>query len=69
MRGWMAIGAGLAIGIACAAAEPQSAEAERAAVTRAAAKLAAEQKTPEAKVLALHRFVRDDIRQVATQWG
>ena len=69
MRRWLAAAACLAIAVACAAAEPQSAEAERAEIAKTAAKLTAESKTPEAGVLVLHRFVRDEIRQVATQWG
>lgn len=69
MRGWMAAWAGLAIGMAGATAQEQPADAERADIAKTAAKLTAELKTPEARVLALHRFVRDDIRQVATQWG
>ena len=39
------------------------------AIAKAAAELTAAQNTPEAKVIALHRHVRDEIRQVTTQWG
>lgn len=38
-------------------------------VAAAATELTARQESPEAKVIALHRFVRDEVRQVATQWG
>lgn len=52
-----------------ASAQQAPAATNENAIAKAAAELTAAQDTPEARVIALHRHVRDEIRQVATQWG
>ena len=54
---------------ACAMAQEWPEATNDASIAAAATELTAKQESPEAKVIALHRFVRDEIRQVATQWG
>jgi hypothetical protein len=64
----VALMVGLAAGAAPVPAQEEPA-ADDAAIAKAAAEWTAAHDSPEAKVVALHRHVRDEIRQVATQWG
>lgn len=70
-RGWVLAAALLgAVALARPApAQQASAPTNQNPIAKAAADLTAAQDSPEARVIALHRHVRDEIRQVATQWG